>query len=89
MPELQNTQRKARPRMRTMARKKKPTGGEPQQPPGPASGGHKYRLVGLRLPEEVRQQVQDMADGERRSLSQMSAILIEEALQARKEKGKK
>ena len=68
-------------------KRKKPAGGE-AQPQGPASGGHKYRLVGLRLPEEVRQEVQDRADGERRSLAQMCAILIEEALQARKEKEK-
>jgi hypothetical protein len=48
--------------------------------------GHKHKLVGLRLPEAVRLQVKALADAERRSLAQMCAILVEEALQARRGK---
>ncbi len=50
------------------------------------AGVHKHKLIGLRLDDARRQQVQDMATGERRSLAQMCAILIEEALEARGKK---
>jgi hypothetical protein len=53
----------------------------------PKGSGHKHKLVGLRLPEAVRQEVQALAIAERRSLAMMSTILIEEALAARKGKG--
>lgn len=45
--------------------------------------GNKHKLIGLRLEEGKRQEVQDMATKERRSLAMMCAILIEEALEAR------
>jgi hypothetical protein len=48
--------------------------------------GNKYKLIGLRLEDSKRQAVQDMATAERRSLAMMCAILIEEALEARKGK---
>jgi hypothetical protein len=48
--------------------------------------GNRYKLVGLRLNDALRQAAQDLATAERRSLAQMCSILIEEALQARKEK---
>jgi hypothetical protein len=50
--------------------------------------GHKHKLVGLRLPEALREEAQAMADAEERPLAQMCAILVREALQARREKGK-
>lgn len=48
--------------------------------------GNKYKLIGLRLEDSKRQQVQEMATAERRSLAMMCAILIEEALAARGKK---
>jgi hypothetical protein len=47
---------------------------------------HKYKAIGLRLDEAKRQEVTDMALAERRSLAQMCAILVEEALEARKKR---
>jgi hypothetical protein len=52
----------------------------------PKDGGHKHKLVGLRLEESFKLKIQAMADAERRSLASMCAILIEEAFQARTKK---
>ena len=52
----------------------------------PLPSGHKHRLVGLRLEESVREAVQALATAERRSLAQMCAILVEEAMAARDKK---
>jgi hypothetical protein len=65
--------------VKTVARKKKDKDSPPQTP-----NRHKYQLVGLRLPDDVREIVQQLADSERRSLSQMCWILVEEALAARR-----
>jgi hypothetical protein len=62
--------------MKTMAKKKDTS----------RRAGNKHKLIGLRLEESKRQEVQDMATAERRSLAMMCAILIEEALAARKGK---
>jgi hypothetical protein len=52
------------------------------------AGKHKYALVGLRLPDDLREEAQAMANSEERSLSQMCQILVREALAARKENKK-
>lgn len=44
---------------------------------------HKYPLVSLRPPIALRNAVAALAKRERRSLSQMAMILLEEALQGR------
>jgi hypothetical protein len=44
-------------------------------------------MVGLRLPDAIRDEVESMAAAEERSLSQMCMILIREALAARKKGG--
>lgn len=51
--------------------------------------GNKYKLIGLRLVDDVREQVEEMATGERRPVAQMCAILVEEALAARQQKQSK
>ena len=52
------------------------------------SSGHKHKAIGLRLDDIRRQQVEELATAERRSLAQMCAILIEEALEARERTNK-
>jgi hypothetical protein len=44
---------------------------------------HKFKAIGLRLDDARRQQLQVLANAERRSLAQMAQILVEEALDAR------
>jgi hypothetical protein len=46
---------------------------------------HRNKLVGLRLEADIREQAQNMATTERRSLALMCAILVEEALAARQQ----
>ena len=40
--------------------------------------------ISARIPDDLKAEIQEMADRERRSLSQMTLILLEEALAARK-----
>lgn len=40
--------------------------------------------ISARIPDELKEEIQEMADRERRSLSQMTLILLEEALENRK-----
>lgn len=49
----------------------------------PSSDRHLVKAIAVRPPQDVRDAIQAEADRERRSLSQMALILIEEALQAR------
>jgi hypothetical protein len=49
-----------------------------------SSDHHTNRMIGLRLPEEVRQEIEAMATVEYRPLATMCAVLVLEALAARK-----
>jgi hypothetical protein len=64
--------------VKAMARKKKDKDSPSQTP-----NRHKYQLVGLRLPDDLREAIQELADKQRRSLAQMCWILVEEAMAAR------
>jgi type II secretory pathway component PulM len=67
----------------TMAKKAKQNeGGSGPEEEG-RQGRNKHKLVGLRLPKPIRSVVEGLAKRERRSVAQMSAILVEEALTAR------
>jgi hypothetical protein len=69
----------------TMAKKKTKADAKTETDPviDAAADRHRHRLIGLRLPASVRAVVKKLADKERRSVSQMCAILIEDGLRGR------
>ena len=50
---------------------------------GKAGAKDQNARIGLRLPEALYEAIQEMADKEKRTVSQMVRILIEEAVEAR------
>ena len=46
-------------------------------------------LIGVKVPPEMKRQLEKMAETERRPMSMMTRVLLEEAMQARAKKGKK
>ena len=48
----------------------------------------KVPRIAVYISEELKQDLEKLAHAERRSLSQMAAILLEEAIQKAKEEGK-
>lgn len=49
----------------------------------PQSGSNQYRMIGVRPDDKLRASLEKCARGERRELSPMCIILLEEALAAR------
>lgn len=49
----------------------------------------KIPKLGIYLPEKLKQVIQELAESERRSMSQMAVILLEEAIAVRKAKAKR
>jgi hypothetical protein len=60
----------------TMAKKRKQDGGGSQDP-------HKYRVLSLRPPDDIRAAVEALAEEDQRTVSQMTLILLKEALASR------
>jgi hypothetical protein len=44
--------------------------------------GNKYKAIGLRLRDEVREKLEQYAKEQRRSVAAMTAIIVEDALKA-------
>lgn len=65
----------------TMPRKPRPqSSNEPADQP---ADRHKYPIMSVRAPDELANVLRQVADEERRSISQMITILVEEALVVR------
>jgi hypothetical protein len=58
-----------------------------KQPDSEAADRHKNKVLSLRPPPAVRDQLAALAKAERRSNAQMALILVEEALAARAQRG--
>lgn len=46
-------------------------------------------LIGIKVPPNMRSAIEELAEADRRPMSSMARILLEEALAARGKKGKK
>lgn len=69
--------------MATMA-KKRPTAEQPSIPETPPGDRHKYPLVSVRPTPALADVLKRLAQEERRSVSQIVVLLLEEALKAKK-----